>query len=701
MSAIQTHYRNCNICEAMCGLEIQYQDKEIISIKGDKKDPFSKGHICPKAIALQDFYHDPDRLKKPVKKTADGWVEISWEEAFDEVTTRIKAIQEKHGKNAVGTYLGNPNVHKAGNSLMLPNFIRALKSRNRYSASSIDQLPHHFVSHYMLGHGSLLPVPDIDHTEFLLIIGGNPMISNGSMMTCPDFAHRMKAIKERGGQVVVIDPRRTETAKKATKHHFIKPERDALLLLAMIHVIFKENLDNLKHLADHVNGLDEVKSIAQAYSPEVVAPSVGIAAEDIRQLALDFAKAEKACCYSRMGACTQSFGGLNLWLTYVLNIISGNFDQEGGYMFTQPAFDIVKLNSRKNRPDSYKKYTSRVWEFPYYNGEFPVATLADEILTSGEGQIKAMVSVAGNPVVTTPNADQLDKAFESLEFYVAVDIYINATTRHADIILPGCTALEIAQYDVSFHNLAVRNTVKYSPPLFEKEDYQKDDWEILQELTARLSDKPIQRMTPEMMLEYGFMSGPHKDKGINLQKLLENPHGIDLGPLQTCLLDRIETSDEKISLAPEAMLEDLPRLKKAMQEDQQTSFSHRLIGRRLLRSHNSWTQNSYRLVKGRNECTLLLHPEDAQAKGIENGDRVEVISAVGKVQIEVEVSDEIMPGVVSIPQGWGQAGKGIRLSVAEGKSGVNMNKLTDHRRIDQLTGNAAVNGVPVNILVTE
>ena len=701
MSAIQTHYRNCNICEAMCGLEIQYQDKEIISIKGDKKDPFSKGHICPKAVALQDFYHDPDRLKKPVKKTADGWVEISWEEAFDEVTTRIKAIQEKYGKNAVGTYLGNPNVHKAGNSLMLPNFIRALKSRNRYSASSIDQLPHHFVSHYMLGHGSLLPVPDIDHTEFLLIIGGNPMVSNGSMMTCPDFAHRMKSIKERGGQVVVIDPRRTETAKKATKHHFIKPERDALLLLAMIHVIFKENLDNLQHLEDHVNGLDEVKSIAQAYSPEVVAPSAGIAAEDIRQLALDFAKAEKACCYSRMGACTQSFGGLNLWLTYVLNIISGNFDQEGGYMFTQPAFDIVKLNSRKNRPDSYKKYTSRVWEFPYYNGEFPVATLADEILTSGEGQIKAMVSVAGNPVVTTPNADQLDKAFESLEFYVAVDIYINATTRHADIILPGCTALEIAQYDVSFHNLAVRNTVKYSPPLFEKEDYQKDDWEILQELTARLSDKPIQRMTPEMMLEYGFMSGPHKDKGINLQKLLENPHGIDLGPLQTCLLDRIETSDEKISLAPEAMLEDLPRLKKAMQEDQQTSFSHRLIGRRLLRSHNSWTQNSYRLVKGRNECTLLLHPEDAQAKGIENGDRVEVISAVGKVQIEVEVSDEIMPGVVSIPQGWGQAGKGIRLSVAEGKSGVNMNKLTDHKRIDQLTGNAAVNGVPVNILVTE
>jgi anaerobic selenocysteine-containing dehydrogenase len=474
---------------------------------------------------------------------------------------------------------------------------------------------------------------------------------------------------------------------------------DALLLLAMIHVIFKENLDNLKHLQDHVNGLDEVKSIAQAYSPEVVATSVGIAAEDIRQLALDFAKAEKACCYSRMGACTQSFGGLNLWLTYVLNIISGNFDQEGGYMFTQPAFDIVKLNSRKNRPDSYKKYTSRVWEFPYYNGEFPVATLADEILTSGEGQIKAMVTVAGNPIVTTPNADQLDKAFESLEFYVAVDIYINATTRHADIILPGCTAFEIAQYDVSFHNLAVRNTVKYSPPLFEKEDYQKDDWEILQELTARLSDKPIQRMTPEMMLEYGFMSGPHKDKGINLQKLLENPHGIDLGPLQTCLLDRIETSDEKISLAPEVMLDDLPRLEKAMQEDQQTSFSHRLIGRRLLRSHNSWTQNSYRLVKGRNECTLLLHPEDAQAKGIENGDRVEVISAVGKVQIEVEVSDEIMPGVVSIPQGWGQAGKGIRLSVAEGKSGVNMNKLTDHKRIDQLTGNAAVNGVPVNISV--
>ena len=611
---------------------------------------------------------------------------------------RLKTIQEKHGKNAVGSYLGNPNAHKVGNSLFLPFFIRALGSRNRFSASSVDQLPHHFASNYMLGHGSLFPVPDIDRTEFMVIIGANPMVSNGSMMTCPDFAHRMKAIMKKGGQVIVIDPRKTETAKKASEHLFIKPEADALLLMAIIQTIFANGLENLRHLGDHVKGLEEIKTIVQEYTPEIVATKVGILAARIRQLAVDFAKAERAICYSRMGASTQSFGGLNLWLTYVLNIISGNFDRVGGVMFAEPAFDLVKNTTKKNRPDNYGKYKSRVWEFPYYNGEFPASTMADEILTPGEGQMKAMVTIAGNPLLSTPNSGRLEEAFESLEYYVAIDIYLNTTTKHADIILPGCAGLEVGQYDIAFHNLAVRNTVKYSPPLFEKSNEQRYDWEILRALTARLTNQPEMPMTPEMILDMAFQNGPHKDKNISIEKLKANPHGIDLGAHRSCLMERIESKDDKIDLVPEAYLKDLPRLKSALTENsEEQAYPFQMIGRRLLRSHNTWTHNSYRLIKGRNECTLLIHPTDATELELTNGEEALVQSAVGQVKIEVEISDEMMPGVVSIPQGWGHGKKGTKLSIAQTKPGVNINDLTDHRRIDQLTGNAAINGVRVRV----
>lgn len=698
MSEIKTHYRTCNICEAMCGLEIKYRGKEILSIKGDKEDPLSRGHICPKAVALQDFYHDPDRLKRPLKKTKEGWKEISWEEALDEAAAKLKTVQGKYGKDAVGVFLGNPNAHKVGNFLFLSLFVKALGSRNRFSATSVDQLPHHFASHYMLGHGGLLPVPDIDRTDYILIIGANPLVSNGSMMTCPDFGRRIKAIMKRGGKVVVVDPRKTETAKKASEHFFIQPETDALLLMAMIHTIFEEELENLRRLETHIKGLDEIRLAAKDYPPELAAKQTGIPAAQIRKLALDMAKSERAVCYSRMGASTQSFGGLNLWLTYVLNIITGNFDREGGAMFTEPAFDLVKLSSRKHKPDNYGKFKSRVWDFPLHNGEFPAATIADEILTPGEGQIKAMITIAGNPILSTPNGDRMEKAFESLEYFVAVDIYISATSRYADLILPGCAGLEVGQYDVAFHNLAIRNTVKYAPPLFKKGADQRYDWEILRALAARLANQDEAPITPEMMLDAGFQRGSHKDKNLSVQTLSQLPHGMDLGPLRPCLLERIETKDDKIDLAPAPFIQDLPRLKASLEQQKASSdFPFRLIGRRLLRQHNTWTQNSYRLIKGKNECTLLIHPEDAARLQIQNGEEAVVRSATGAIRIEVEVSDEIAPGVVSIPQGWGHGRKGVKLATAQTRPGVSINDLTDHRRIDPLTGNAAVNGVRVSV----
>jgi len=696
----QTHYRTCNICEAMCGLAIEHRNQEILSIKGDKDDPFSKGHICPKAVALQDYYADLDRLKTPIKKTPDGWQDVSWEQAFSEVASKIRDIQGQHGKNSVGVYLGNPNAHNFGNAIFLPALFKALGSRNRFSSASADQLPHHVAANYMFGAGMVIPIPDIDRTDFLLIIGGNPAVSNGSMMTAAGVSKRIEAIRGRGGKVVVIDPRRTETARLADEHLFIRPETDALLLLAMIHTIIEEGLVDLGHLEPLVEGFEDLKAAAKEFAPERVAGATGIAAEKIRGLAMDMATADSAVCYSRMGASTQSFGGLCQWLTNVLNIVTGNCDKAGGAMFPQPAFDVLR-NSKKGKRTSYGRYQSRVRGLPYYNGEFPVSTLTEEITTPGEGQIKAMITIAGNPVLSSPNGRHLGEALEQLDFMVSVDIYLNETTKHADIILPATMGLEVAHYDVFFNAFAVSNNAKFSPPLFEKSEDQRHDWQILKELTARLSGVPDDGFTPEFVLDMGLQQGPYGADGMSLEKLREHPHGIHLGPLQTCLEERLRTADTKIYLAPQLYLDDLPRLKRVALEapSAEAEYPFRMIGRRLLRNHNTWTQNSHRLVKGKNPCTLQINSSDADRLGITSGQVVCVRSATGEIHLEAEVSDDLLQGVVSIPQGWGHDHADTKMTIAATQPGVSINSLTDTARVDALTGNAAFNGTPVAISI--
>jgi len=695
---IQTHYRTCNICEAMCGLTIEHRDGQVLSIRGDKDDPFSKGHVCPKAVALQDYYTDEDRLKTPRKKTPDGWEDISWEQALAEVASRLRGVQSEHGPNSVGVYLGNPNAHNFGNAILLPFFFKALGSQSRFSSASADQLPHHVASNFMLGAGMLIPVPDIDRTDFLLVIGANPVVSNGSMMTAAGVAKRIKKIQERGGKVVVVDPRRTETARAATEHFFIRPERDALLLLAMIHTVFERGLVDLGHLAPLIEGLEEIQRAVRDFAPEAVAESTGIAARDIRRLAIDMASADSAVCYSRMGASTQSFGGLCQWLTNVLNIVTGNFDKPGGAMFPQPAFDLLR-NKPKGKRSSYGRFQSRVRGLPYYNSEFPVSTMTEEIATPGEGQIKALVTIAGNPVLSSPDGNRLAKALEQLDFMVSVDIYLNETTKHADIILPATTGLEVAHYDVFFNAFAVSNNAKYSPPLFEKSDDQRHDWEILKALALALTGAPDDGTTPEDLLDMGLRQGQYGEQGMSLEQLRKNPHGIHLGPLQTCLEERLKTADGKIQLAPQLYLDDLPRLQHAIAQapSVQEEYPFQMIGRRLLRSHNTWTQNSPRLVRGKNPCTLQLNSTDADALGIANGEVVSVRSRTGEIHIEAEVTDDLLPGVVSIPQGWGHNQPDTNMSVAATQPGVSINGVTDPLRVDLLTGNAAFNGTPVTI----
>jgi len=699
----QTHYRTCNLCEAMCGLEIDYEGSKVLSIKGDKKDEFSEGHICPKALALKDIYEDKDRLKKPLKRTGDSWQEISWKQAINEVATALVETRQKHGADAVGMYSGNPNVHNSGTILSAPNFSRELRTKNKFSATSVDQLPHQFVAYLMYGHQLQIPIPDIDRTEYLVILGANPLVSNGSLLSAPNIKKRLQRIQERGGKIINIDPRFTETSAKSDQHIYIRPGTDTFLLLGMLHVLFEENLIKIGRFENALKGFEDVKKLAEQFSPKKITEITGISTETIQTLAKEFASQDKAVLYGRMGVCTQEFGGLSMWLVNVINILTGNFDEHGGYMFTTPAIDLKPHASKGH----VNKWSSRVRGLPEVGSELPSSVMAEEILTPGEGQIKAMIINAGNPVLSTPNGLQLENAFKSLDFMVSIDIYLNETSKLAHIILPSTTGLENDLYDIVFHSLAVRNTAKYSKALFQKADGAKYDWQIFRALRKAYLKKSgklgisrriklmLEEAIPvEKMLDMALKRGPHKGR-VNIKKLKDNPHGIDLGSLQSQMPAALYSQDKKINLFPYEITTDIPRLK-----DRFDSFSIQkdeflLIGRRQLRTCNSWLHNSPRLIKN-NPCNLLLHPDDATKLKLNGCKSVKVSSKVGEVTLAYETTEEIMLGTVSLPHGWGHLGD-IRMDVASTSPGVSINDLTDENFVDLLTGNAALNGVPVKI----
>ncbi|MCB1687570.1 MAG: molybdopterin oxidoreductase family protein [Halioglobus sp.] len=696
----KTHYRACHLCEAICGLVIETEGADIVSIKGDKADPLSRGHICPKAIALKDLHTDPDRLRAPVKRVRndigeDEWQEISWDEALDTTATRLAHIIAEHGVNAVGIYMGNPSVHNYGMMTHQGNLFQHIRSNNRFSATSVDQLPHHLTSLWLYGYKLLIPVPDVDNTDYLLMLGANPLASNGSIWTVPDVKKRLKALTARDGKLVVVDPRKTETAGIASEHFFIRPGTDALFLLALLHTLFTENLTDPGELTAFTSGLDEVAAAIAAFTPEFAAAHTGIEAEAIRRTAREFAAADKAVCYGRMGVSTQAYGALCQWLIQLINIATGNLDRPGGSMFASPAVDTTKTSS----PGGHGRHLSRVRSLPEFDRELPAACLAEEISTPGEGQIRALFTGAGNPVLSTPNGRQLDSAMETLEFMVSLDPYINETTRHADIILPPTSPLEHDQYDISFHLFAVRNTARYNEAVFDKPANSLHDWEIFNQLgnrLAKLLDKPEQPpVAPHEIIDMGLQMGAHGAQGLSLEKLRQHPSGIDLGPLQSQLPARLATPQKTIQCdIPQAMA-DLHRLFEEFQQPDTSEF--RLIGRRHVRSNNSWMHNYHRLMKGRDRCTLMMHPEDMVSQGIAPGARATLSSRVGSLSVEVEPSDEMMPGVVSLPHGFGHTRKGIRLQTAVTHAGVSCNDVTDEHYLDVLSGNAAVNGVPVTV----
>lgn len=699
----------------MCGLRFEVNGNTIEAIRGDKEDPFSRGHLCAKGPELKNLYEDKDRLKLPLKKTESGWVSVSWVEALSDIAKRLVKIQEEHGFDSVGIYSGNPTVHNYGSMLLGQRFAGRLKTKNKFSATSVDQLPHQLLSYFMFGHQLLVPIPDIDRTNFFLILGGNPFASNGSLMSVPDVKKRLKELQERGGKFVVVDPRRTETATHADEHLFIRPNTDAFFLFAIIQVLFRENLVHKSNLYSEEE-LVTIRSLADRFPLTKVSEVTGIPGETIERIAMEFSKAKGAVCYGRVGVSTQAFGSICQWLINSINILTGNMDSVGGAMFTLPAVDMIDPKSAmRSSPGSFNTYQSRVRGLPEFNDELPVAALAEEILTPGEGKIHALITSAGNPVLSTPNGNKMEKALEELDFMVSIDLYMNETTKHADYILPPSSSLEHDHYDLIFHIFAVRNTARYSQPIFDPEEGMLHDWEIFSDLTKRIelvrSGKPLPeelirtKLSPASIIEHALKTGPYGEKNsdqiqMSLDLLKNSEHGVDLGPLKPCFPERLCTEDKRIHLVPKEILQDIGRLEEKFHEYEKAFLNESkflLIGRRHLRNNNSWMHNMPKLMTGKNRCTLLIHPEDAGILGLGEEEEVIVESSVSKIQVPVEISDEMMKGVVSIPHGFGHGRSGLGLSVASQFAGVSVNDLTDDQALDELSGNAAFSGILVSI----
>ncbi|MFI2349884.1 molybdopterin oxidoreductase family protein [Streptomyces sp. NPDC019443] len=732
-AATRTALRICPLCEATCGLTLTIEGTRVTRARGDRDDIFSKGFICPKGASFGELDADPDRLRAPLVRKNGELQEASWEEVFDVIADRIRPLIEEHGPNAVGVVLGNPNVHTMAGALYPPVLLSLLRTRNLFTASTLDQMPKHVSSGLLFGDPVAIPVPDLDRTDHLLLLGANPFDSNGSLCTAADFPGKLKALRRRGGTLTVVDPRRTRTAQLADRHIAIRPGADALLLAAIAQTLFEEKLTDLGALEAHVEGVAEVAEAVREFTPEAVAAACDMDAEEIRTMARELAAAPTAAVYGRVGSSTVEYGTLTNWLVDVLNVLTGNLDRPGGALFPLSATDRAPRPAAPGKGFALGRWTSRVSGHPEAKSELPMAALAEEIDTPGDGRIRAVISLAANPVLSAPDGDRLDRALAGLDFMISVDPYLNETSRHADVVLPPPPPSQSAHFDFAFNAFAVHNQARYSPAVVPLEEGRLGECEIqarlvlavgdmhgadpdavddmviertltkavadphspvhgqdVKELTAQLTG----RSGPERRLDMMLRLGPYD---LTLDKLLEHPHGIDLGPLQPRIPQVLKTRSGRVELLPEPIAADLPRLRRALEERPATLV---LVGRRHLRSNNSWMHNVATLNGGSNRCTLQVHPDDAARLGLEDGAQARITADGGELEAPVEITDAVRTGVVSLPHGWGHSRPGTRMSVAAARPGVNVNQLLDGSRLDPLSGTAVLNGFPVEVSPT-
>ncbi|MFD9370994.1 molybdopterin-dependent oxidoreductase [Streptomyces sp. NPDC060020] len=737
----RTALRICPLCEATCGLTLTIEGAAVTGARGDRDDVFSKGFICPKGAAFGQLDADPDRLRTPLVRRDGRLREATWEEAYDAIAAAVPALVREYGAQSVGVVLGNPNVHTMAGALYPPLLLKALGTRNLFTASTLDQMPKHVSSGLLFGDPFAIPVPDLDRTDFLLLLGANPLESNGSLCTAPDFPGKLKALRARGGTLVVVDPRRTRTAALADRHLAPRPGSDALLLAALAHTLLTEKLAAPGALEERIEGLGELEAALGSFTPEAVAPACDLPADEIRTLARELAAAPTAAVYGRIGSCTVEYGTPASWLVDVLNILTGNLDRPGGALFPLPAAGPRPRPAGPGKGFAIGRWHSRVSGHPEVKSELPTAALAEEIETPGEGRIRALIAIAANPVLSAPDGDRLDKALAGLDFMVSVDPYLNETSRHAHVVLPPPPPSQSAHHDFAFNGFAVRNQVRYTRAAVPLEAGRLDECEIHARLVlavsgmhgsagpeavdelavqgalaketadpgsplhgqdpARLAGLLTGESGPERRLDLMLRLGPYGDRfgtaaegQLSLERLLAHPHGIDLGPLRPRLPGVLRTRSGRIELLPDPIAAELPRLRAAL-ADRPAALV--LVGRRHLRSNNSWLHNVPALTGGSNRCTLQIHPQDAGRLGLTDGGRARITAEGGSLEVPVEVTDAVRTGVVSLPHGWGHDRAGARLAVAAAVPGANVNQLLNGTRLDRLSGTAVLNGFPVEL----
>jgi anaerobic selenocysteine-containing dehydrogenase len=729
---VRTHYRTCPLCEAMCGLEIQTKGDQVTRVRGDRDDVWSKGYLCPKGSTLGHLHHDPDRLREPMVRDGDAWREVSWDEAFARCEELLRPIVEEHGVAAVTAYIGNPAVH----NYSLSRYTGAVAGIPRlpvvWSAGTVDQWPKNLACAQLFGNPWSIPVPDIARTDLFVVMGANPHASQGSLFSCPDILGEIDHIRERGGRTIVVDPRRTGTVERADEWIPIIPGMDAAFLLAIVNVLDTENLVRLGALDGRVQGIDEVLLAARDFTPVAVADACGVPAARIRDLARELATTERAVIYGRIGLCNQEFGTLASWAVDVVNVLTGHLDVVGGAMFPTPAIATISQTARRRGPVKTGRWHTRVRQAPEVLGQAPISCLAEEIATPGEGRVRALITMAGNPVLSAPDSGRLDEALPMLDAMISVDNWLNETTRHAHVILPGLSQLEQPHCDEALWGFAVRSAVRWSPAVFPRDD-RPQEWEILIRLGAIVAGVPAADVDvkalddvlfaeraarhgvdaadvmdqtslrgPDRIVDLTVRMSPWGDGygerpgGLTLESLMnDHPHGVDFGPMVPKVDEILRTATGDVELAHDNILGDLPRLHAKVVAPRDGLL---LIGRRHVRSNNSWMHNVKVLVKGKDRCTLIVHPEDAGTFGLADGASARVSSEAGSVEVVVEVSDEIRRGVLSLPHGWGHDRPGARLSVAREHAGVNTNLLAPGHFVDVPSGNAAVNGIPVEVM---
>jgi anaerobic selenocysteine-containing dehydrogenase len=702
-------HATCPLCEACCGLRFTVEGNRVVKVRGDAEDPLSRGFMCTKGAALPELHDDPDRLRRPLRRVRTGWEELDWATALDLAANGLRSVQDAHGRDAVAIYRGNPTAHNLGLLLFTPGLVRTLGSRNLYSPTSMDQLPHMLVALQMYGHQLLMPLPDLDRTQLLVIVGGNPATSNGSAMTAAGVVGRLRGIQRRGGRIVVIDPRVTSTARLADQHLFVRPGSDALLLAALLHVIFAEGLDRPGRLTSFVDGLETVRSAVAPFTPERVASATTVPPTTIVALAREIASAESGIVYGRIGTSVQAHGVTCQWLIQLLNLVTGNLDRPGGLMFASPAVDPMG-RLQLSKPEGFARWRSRVSGYPEFCGELPVAALAEEMTTPGPGQVRGLLSIAGNPVLSMPCGASLERALPKLDFMVSVDLYLNETSRFADVIIPPVSQLERDHFDLVFNFLAIRNVAKWSSPVLPPPAGALGDWEIASGLHRRLARTWRERLTAATLGRLGprgiialalrieSLGARHRPRSArSLAGLQAAVHGVDLGPLVPRLPGRLRTKNGRIEAAPVAFVEALLGLMADTAPSAPDGLDLRLIGRRELRSNNSWMHNLPRLMAGPDRCVLLVHPFDASRRALRDGERARIRSAVGSLEVAIRITDAIMPGVVSLPHGYGHGAAGTGQAVASARPGVNVNVLIDPADVDQVGATAVLTGIRVAV----